>query len=167
MSKKMDIKGFNLLELLAAISVLVIVAAIAIPSYLELHNNNKLRSASEEIYHKLLHTKSEAIKRNANSYTVFQTGSTWCVGFDSNATCNCSVSNNCDLGAIQSSNFPDVTLGTSSLSSGNFTFDNVRGTSSDSGTFILTLSGKSVDVTVSSMGRIGICSNTIGGYQTC
>jgi type IV fimbrial biogenesis protein FimT len=56
--------GFTLIEMLAVITILSIVMAMAAPSFASFASNQRLRSASSDLVITLLAARSEAIKRN-------------------------------------------------------------------------------------------------------
>ncbi|MDD3609626.1 MAG: GspH/FimT family pseudopilin [Halothiobacillaceae bacterium] len=58
-------QGFTLIELLVAIAVLVVLLAIAIPSFTDLLRNSKVTSLTNEIVGALQMARSEALRRNA------------------------------------------------------------------------------------------------------
>lgn len=57
-------KGFTLLELMVTVAVLAIVMSVAVPSFVNLVNGNRLTAQSNEILAALLLARTEAIKRN-------------------------------------------------------------------------------------------------------
>lgn len=59
-----ELKGFSLVELMVAITVLAILAGIAAPSFREMIASQRARAAASELYASLLLARSEAIKRN-------------------------------------------------------------------------------------------------------
>ena len=56
--------GFTLVELLAVVTILSIVTALAAPSFTSFASNQRLRGASTDLVMTLLAARSEAIKRN-------------------------------------------------------------------------------------------------------
>lgn len=65
--------GFTLLELIIAVAVFGILAAIAIPLLNSTTKNADLRSAAQEMYGQFQRAKMEAIKRNQPVAIVFDT----------------------------------------------------------------------------------------------
>lgn len=157
-------KGLTLMELLVAMTVLVIIAVIALPSFRDLIQTNRVRLAGDGFHKELLYARTTAIKNNVPVYLVMQTGSNWCYGANTSSTCNCNTTGSCNLGATTSSNFSGVSMSTSGFSDGNFIFNPVRASSDDSGTVTFTQNGKSIIITVLKMGTPTICSSGIGGY---
>jgi type IV fimbrial biogenesis protein FimT len=56
--------GFTLLELLATITVIAILSAIAVPGFLDFARNNRLTTATNELVSDMLVARNEAVKRN-------------------------------------------------------------------------------------------------------
>ena len=73
-TKKREL-GFSMIELLVAIVVLAIVAAIAIPGFSRWLPNYRLKSATRDIYSNMQLAKLGAVRSNGNWAIVFSTGS--------------------------------------------------------------------------------------------
>lgn len=168
MSRQRD-RGINLIELLVALSIVIILTVIAIPSFREMYIEYRLTTAAQKLYYVLQYARSEAIKNNTTVYAVFQTGSTWCYGANVNATCNCSVANNCGLGAESSSTLPDVSLSTTGMNGNNLHFEGTHGSTYTASTVSFSFTGdtKSITLKIGSLGNMQICSGTVSGYPTC
>ena len=77
-------KGFTLLELMVTVSIMAIIAGIAVPSYRSLIEGNLLRTNSQTFYASLVLARSEAVKNNqpvalckSTNQTSCATSGTW------------------------------------------------------------------------------------------
>ncbi len=68
-------KGHSLVEMAAAISILLIVAAIAAPSFNGRYDNQKLDAASNKVFNALRFTRSEAIRLGVPHEIYFESTS--------------------------------------------------------------------------------------------
>jgi type IV fimbrial biogenesis protein FimT len=66
--------GFTLIELMISIAVLVILLAIVAPSFRQVIANQRIKTASFELFSALNYARSEAVKRNAS--VTLQSGAT-------------------------------------------------------------------------------------------
>lgn len=66
-----DDNGFTLLELLIVVALLGIVSAIAVPNFLTILPNIRLKSAAQELYANFQKAKLTAVKRNKNTAVTF------------------------------------------------------------------------------------------------
>ena len=64
-------KGFTLIEVIVVMVVVGIMAAIAIPGYLNWLPNYRLTGAASDLFSHMQKTKLEAVKRNANCAITF------------------------------------------------------------------------------------------------
>ncbi len=166
MLKRSD-KGFTLMEMLIAVMIVSVLAVIALPSFLDLIQANRVKSASEGLYQDIFFARSEAVKQNKNVFISFQTGTTWCYGISTDAACNCSLTSSCNLRRVTSANFSGISMSTTGIGGGSVWFEGARGVAEEAGTIGFTIAGKTVDVSLARMGRVEICSDDIGGYRAC
>lgn len=65
MHKRKDVNGFTMIELIVAIAVLGILAALAGPTFTYVINSNRLTSNANELLSTLQSARMEAVRRNA------------------------------------------------------------------------------------------------------
>ena len=68
-------RGMTLIELMVALAIAALLAALAAPSVAEYLGNSRLRSAGQVLMAQLMHAQNEAIRRNG-TVEVSATGST-------------------------------------------------------------------------------------------
>jgi type IV fimbrial biogenesis protein FimT len=164
-----DFKGFTLIELLIALTIVIILALVAIPTFRDLYIRYSLSTTAQRLQYLLQYARSEAIKNNATIHTVFQTGTNWCYGINSGATCNCSVANNCALGAEGAPLLQDIQLTTTGMTGNSIQFEGTHGATNVATSVTFTQSGTSTAITlkIGALGNMQLCSATISGYPTC
>ena len=75
-----NVKGVTLVELMVVIGVVAILAAVATPSYRELMDNYRVRSAAEDVVSLISNARSGAVKLHREVDVSFTTGADWCAG---------------------------------------------------------------------------------------
>lgn len=65
-----DSTGFTVIELMVTVAVAAILASVALPSYSQFINGQRLDAAARDISNALVLTRSEAIKRNSEALLV-------------------------------------------------------------------------------------------------
>ncbi len=154
-------RGVTLIELMVTIVVLAILASMAIPSFTNMMERQRLINATEAIYSDLQNARSEAVKRSLEIVASVQ-GDCLTVA-DKLVSPSFVLSNTCMAA------FPTIGMATTRSS---ISFDRVRGITNPTGgggTITLTsASGLVAKVIISGFGRVRVCSPTkIGGYPTC
>jgi len=86
--------GFNLIELMVALSVLGILVAVALPNFSQFIANTQIRSTAESIRNGLQLARIEAVKRNVVVTFTLANDTSWvvgCVGVNITANCPASI----------------------------------------------------------------------------
>lgn len=73
--------GFTLVELMIVVSVLAILVAAALPNYNDFVKNQRVKTASFELFSSLVLARSEALTRNS-AVTVAPAGGNWASGWE-------------------------------------------------------------------------------------
>ena len=73
-------RGFTLTELMFVVTILAVLVALALPSYNQFVRNQRVKSASFEVFSSLMQARSEAITRNA-SVTMAPVSGNWANGW--------------------------------------------------------------------------------------
>ena len=78
-------RGFTLIEMMITIAVAVVLLAIVAPSFRQLISNQRIKTASFDLFSALNYARSEAIKRNATGGVTLQAGAltngAWATGW--------------------------------------------------------------------------------------
>src|SRR3990172_9972201 len=131
--------GFTLVELIVAVSVLVILITVAVPSFQSTLDKKRLTGAAEQVYADIQATRFEAIKLNKQVSIAFRnlgTATSWCYGLDDDAAtvCDCSTvagAANCTVESVKrvmdNSDFKNVSITATGLASNNLCVEPRRG----------------------------------------
>lgn len=182
--------GFTLIELIVTVTVLTILLAAAVPSFVEFFEKSRLRGAADDIATFMASARGGAVKMDRDVAVAFS-GSTeaWCMGARAAANplpaqpvpaataCDCEdAPAECVVDgrvlAVDGSRFEGVTLGATPAA---YTVNGKLGTLAPLATQNLTLNSASgrfaLVVRFSPLGQSNICipagSPVFGGYGAC
>jgi type IV fimbrial biogenesis protein FimT len=185
--------GFTLIELMVALVVFLILAALAIPGFTTYLEKSRVRGAADSVVNQIAQARQVAVKYDREvSLATTVTGSDWCLGAleaadpapgqqaTGAAACNCNTAPAACLVdgremVVAKAQHRDIAL---SSHAATLTFDGRLGVRSDASvgnadasSFALTSpSGRySLTVRVSPLGQASVCTTTgnILGYPSC
>ncbi|HIF9102135.1 TPA: GspH/FimT family pseudopilin [Photobacterium damselae] len=173
-------RGFTLLELIIAMSVVVVLLGAAAPSFSDLIERNKIKRLATEIEWLLVHAKSEAVMRGVEVYVYaplvpgMRENSDWCVFSSIDTKKNCDDIDTSSLSSIKSADFSGVAFKNSSTLK-QFSFDPIYGKPKNvgfGGNFDYQLGDYHLKTVIfNKTGRIYTCfeadSEKLSGYEKC
>lgn len=134
--------GFTLLELMIAVAIIAVLAALAAPSLSDFFDRNRVRAAADDVASLISQARAEAVKNDLPVLvSASGSGTNWCVGAnaadaptpgekartDADA-CDCTDGNDCMVAGIRrvvsSTDYRDVSIG---ALPGDILFDNTLG----------------------------------------
>lgn len=74
--------GFTLVELMIVLSVFAVLIAAALPSYNDFVRNQRVKTASFELFSSLVLARSEALTRNSTVTVTPTSGANWASGWE-------------------------------------------------------------------------------------
>lgn len=166
-------QGVTLTELLVVLSIVAILAVMAMPAFLQLMARHRLEGATEVLFGDLQLARLEAVRRDKPVTVAFQTsvdGWRWCYAISDQGACQCDHRNDCRLDGsasriVSAAAFQRISLRTN-FHHQQTAFTPLRG-ALHAGSAILHNEYGSAHIIVSSLGRIRICSNELRLYPAC
>lgn len=166
--------GMTLIEALMVVAILAIIATAALPSMRDLIERQHLRGAAADIHAEFLTARMEALRRNiavSLSFSIDPEAGRWCLAPSDNGACNCFHDDDCvmtdaPVRIMRNDGFGAVAVSTNFSDTDTATFHPVRGTA-NAGTVRLGVGDNEIEIRVSSLGRVRICSNDLHGYPSC
>jgi len=156
--------GITLTEVLIVIAIVGVLAGLAVPSYRDTLEKNRLKQVLESFKSDMQLARTRAIKRSENVIVSRITGNdgAWCYGLarknpSSKTNCDCTDTDStpdCDIKYVSGSDFGPTDMYSGSANS---TFDFRRGTIGNNGVTFNT-DNYAARVVFSQLGRVSICT---------
>lgn len=153
--------GITLIEVLIGLVILLILGSIAVPSWIEFQERQRLKSAAESLASSLNLARSEAIAQQQFAYVQLsgQGSQRWCYTVAITANCDCQSG----CGALQKTEgqqWPGVVLSSSSRKTFRFNWKNGSATGANgTAMFVGDQSGQRLCVVLSNLGRVRIITS--------
>lgn len=148
-------QGFTLLEALITIAIAAIILVLAVPSYRDVLERNRVREAVESLSADIKLARTEAIKRSAD---VTLSVDEWCYGIGTGGTCDCTAAvgdaDFCNIKIVNGAQFQDITF-----NGNNVTFEFRRGTPIAVSSSTISSANYGAQVDVNLVGLVTICSS--------
>jgi len=177
-------KGFSTIEGMITLTIICLLLTTGLPAFAGYLEKQRLRDAAEEMSAQLHYARSESILRGpATRISMsFKTdgANTWCYGLSTTDSCDCTITDPEAAGACTSTTVGNGTLSVVSspqyageVSLKGVTFSGKRTTYSSNrspsaaGQLTLSSAGREMDVVLTAMGRVRVCSSSALGYPTC
>jgi type IV fimbrial biogenesis protein FimT len=147
-----DIRGFSIGELMTVVSLVGILTAVGIPSFLSFQPSMRLNGAAREVLSRLNWARANAVQNNNTSVVTFLNDHSFQIFNDANG--NGSADTNETITINLQTNYSDVTFAVSGSSS--IPTFNGRGTASTDTTVTISNPAGSKTVEVSPTGNVKI-----------
>ena len=170
-------QGFTLIEAMIVVAVIAVLLAVAVPSFSDFFEKNRLKRATEAVYGLITKARAETVIRDMDLFVTVDSD-VWCAGYAAAADCDCTetdpgVADACAvpvagvnvLQRVDGASFTDVVI-TNDFDS---TFNSIKGTANND-TVNLTVGVWALNIVVNTRGHIRICApnaNRTMGYSGC
>lgn len=165
-----DQKGITLIEVLVGLILLIIAGLMALPSFTEYLERQRLKASAEGLAASLNLARSEALAQQQFVYVQLagQGSARWCYAVSQAAKCDC-FSTACDaLQRVDSARQPGIELGSTSRSTFRFNWKNGSATGANgTASFVGQKTGQQLCVVLSNLGRVRMITskqNPVAGY---
>jgi prepilin-type N-terminal cleavage/methylation domain-containing protein len=161
--------GLTLTELVFAIALIAILAAVAVPSFQDFLGQHRVKAAADTLAQDLRFGREESVRLGRNVHISYQSGPNWCWGLRFDKPCDCSGGNpaaRCDISRAMAGDFKGVSL----MQGQHALFEHEQGRVAQPGvTELLSSNGHSIRVELMANGRVRLCSvaKPVTGIDPC
>jgi type IV fimbrial biogenesis protein FimT len=153
--------GITLIEVLVGLVLLVVLGTLAVPSWREFQERQRLKAAAESLASSLNLARSEALAQQQFAYVQLsgQGSERWCYAVSTVQNCDCQAA--CaTLQKVAGEQWPGVALSSSSRKSFRFNWKNGSATGANgTAMFVGAQSGQRLCVVLSNLGRVRITTS--------
>jgi type IV fimbrial biogenesis protein FimT len=157
--------GFTLIELLMVLGMLAVLTSLALPSFAEQMDRQRLQSAAESLAADLAEARFAAAGRGHPLHLRFAGGTEWCYALTTSAGCDCRSAPECRVKAVQGSNLPGIRL----TESTDAVFDPTGTATAAAVASFVSARGERLRVVLTPLGRPYVCAPDGAGrrYPAC
>lgn len=161
--------GLTLIELVFAMAIMAILAAVAVPSFRGFLAQQRVKAAANTLSEDLRFGRDESVRLGRNVHVSYQGGAKWCWGLRFDQACDCSGANpaaRCDISRAGAADFKGVAL----LGNQPAVFEPEQGRVAQPGrTEFLSQSGDKIRVELMPNGRVYNCvlDGNLAGIDPC
>lgn len=162
-------QGLTLTELVFAIALIAILAAVAVPSFQDFLGQHRVKAAANSLSQDLRFGREESVRLGRNVHISYQGGSKWCWGLRFDKPCDCSGADpaaRCDISRATAADFKGVAL----VRSQNAEFEHEQGRVAQLGaTDLVSSAGHKIRVELMPNGRVRSCAiaGQLSGIDPC
>ena len=161
MSARANHSGITLIEVLVGLTLLVVLGLMAVPSWTEFQERQRLKAAAETLASSLNLARSEALAQQQFAYVQLsgQGSERWCYAVSTTQNCDCQAV--CPtLQKVAGQQWPGVSLRSSSRTSFRFNWKNGSATGANgTAMFVGAQSSQRLCVVLSNLGRVRIITS--------
>ena len=159
--------GFSLLELCAAMAIVAVLLAVAVPNYSSMIQRKQLRGTADALVQDLRNARELSVNTQSRIFVSYRAGQRWCWGVSRGTPCDCSGASPlpaCNIRRADHSEFPDVLL--DGAQDGEFEPGLGQVTQHGAADF-RTTKGHTLRVVLNALGRTQVCGPDAPGAQPC